>query len=94
MSGPVSDAAPGAPTADAPNTVAPAVLEQHTPSIRYIDPSQSNVIMESGTKSANVSTTLFLAPYTQCRSNGCCHLGVMSNRMQDHYLMSSDAVPW
>ncbi len=36
-------------------TVAPVVLQQHAPAVRYIDPSQSNVIMESGTKSPTVS---------------------------------------
>ncbi len=38
-------------------TVAPAVLQQHTPAVRYIDPAQSDVIMESGTKSPSVSLT-------------------------------------
>ncbi len=45
-----SDALPAA------NTVAPSVLELRAPSIRYIDPAQSNIIMESGTKSPSVRT--------------------------------------
>ena len=36
-------------------TVAPAVLQQLAPSVRYVDPAQSDVIMESGTKSPTVS---------------------------------------
>ncbi len=36
-------------------TVAPAVLQQLAPSVRYVDPAQSGVIMESGTKSPTVS---------------------------------------
>lgn len=44
---------------DESRTVAPAVLQQHTPAVRYINPSQSNVIMESGTKSPSVSLASF-----------------------------------
>ena len=36
-------------------TVAPAVLQQLAPSVRYVDPAQSDIIMESGTKSPTVS---------------------------------------
>ncbi len=36
-------------------TVAPAVLQQLAPSVRYVDPAQSGLIMESGTKSPTVS---------------------------------------
>ena len=36
-------------------TIAPAVLQQRAPAIRYIDPAQSDAIMESGTKSSTVS---------------------------------------
>ena len=36
-------------------TVAPAVLQQLAPSVRYLDPAQSDVVMESGTKSPTVS---------------------------------------
>ncbi len=50
-------------SADAPvdesRTVAPAILQQHTPAVRYIDPAQSNVVMESGTKSPSVSLASF-----------------------------------
>jgi hypothetical protein len=55
-------------SANAPNdpkTMAPAVLEQHTPAIRYIDPSQSNIIMESGTKNPTVSCPCLLLPACQ-----------------------------
>jgi hypothetical protein len=58
-------------TASAPDTrtVAPAVLEQHTPAVRYIDPKQSNVIMESGTKSPSVSLTPSLLPGMHARAD-------------------------
>lgn len=52
------DVATSAPVDDS-RTVAPAVLQQRAPAVRYIDPSQSNVIMESGTKSASVSAMSF-----------------------------------
>lgn len=39
-------------------TVAPAVLQQLAPSVRYLDPAQSDVMMESGTKSPTVSRLL------------------------------------
>ncbi|CAL8464871.1 g4406 [Coccomyxa elongata] len=49
---------------DESRTVAPAVLQQHTPAVRYINPSQSNVIMESGTKSpSEFPTALYGCPY-------------------------------
>ena len=78
MSGPVTDASSGAPATDGGSsnddghTVAPAILRQHTPSIRYIDPNQSNVIMESGTKSPNVRapTCSYFATYTAHRPHG------------------------
>ena len=44
----------GTPADASPNTVAPSVLEERAPSVRYIDPAQSNIIMESGTKSPTV----------------------------------------
>ena len=57
MSGP-SDPATTQTPAPGPTpsrTVSPPVLQQRTPSIRYIDAKQSDAIMESGTKSASVS---------------------------------------
>ena len=57
MSGPGSPATTQAPAPGpaSSRTVAPPVLQQRAPSIRYIDVRQSDAIMESGTKSATVS---------------------------------------
>ena len=52
-------------------TVAPAVLQQLAPSVRYVDPAQSGVIMESGTKSPTVSRLL---PFGQRSQTDCLHL--------------------
>ena len=46
----------------APNTVAPSVLEERAPAIRYIDAAQSNIIMESGTKNPTVGPGSALLP--------------------------------
>ena len=55
MSGASNPATENAPSPSAVSrTVAPAVLQQRAPSVRYIDANQSNIIMESGTKSPTV----------------------------------------
>jgi len=51
-SNPATENAPSPSTVS--RTVAPAVLQQRAPSVRYIDANQSNIIMESGTKSPTV----------------------------------------
>lgn len=55
MSGASNPATEAPAPATNSNTVAPAVLQQRAPSVRYIDAAQSDAIMESGTKSSTVS---------------------------------------
>lgn len=70
MSGASNPATEAPAPSTSSRTVAPAVLQQLAPSVRYIDPAQSDLIMESGTKSATVSpplpTTLALPAGQSC----------------------------
>lgn len=60
MSGTESAADSAMSSPSSGRTVQPAVLAQKAPAVRYINPSQSNIIMESGTKSPNVSNPISL----------------------------------